>query len=115
MSPADSIEEQLPSTLEDLTSLVAIQSVSADPARAAEVERSAQAVADLIRGVDPADVAVVRAGLGAPAVIARIWCKPAISVIGLDATPVAQAANALIPVAQVKVSLRVAPDRHCRS
>jgi acetylornithine deacetylase/succinyl-diaminopimelate desuccinylase-like protein len=71
MSPADSIEDQLPGALEDLASLVAIQSVSADPARAAEVERSAEAVADLIRSLGWAYVEVVRAGTGSPSVIAR--------------------------------------------
>src|SRR5215210_7591274 len=71
MSPADSVEDQLPGVLEDLASLVAIQSVSADPARAHEVERSAKAVADLIRGLKPADVTVLRAGAGAPAVVAH--------------------------------------------
>lgn len=64
------VEAQLPSVLNDLTSLVAIESVSADPARRGEVKRSAEAVAELLVGVGCPDVRIVEAG-GAPAVIAR--------------------------------------------
>ena len=39
----------------------------------------------------------------------RIWTRPAISVIGIDAPRVAEASNTLIPVARAKVSMRVAP------
>jgi acetylornithine deacetylase/succinyl-diaminopimelate desuccinylase-like protein len=39
----------------------------------------------------------------------RIWAKPSITVIGLDATPVAKASNTLIPSARAKVSMRLAP------
>jgi acetylornithine deacetylase/succinyl-diaminopimelate desuccinylase-like protein len=39
----------------------------------------------------------------------RIWTRPAISVIAVDAPRVADASNTLIPVARAKVSLRVAP------
>jgi cysteinylglycine-S-conjugate dipeptidase len=41
--------------------------------------------------------------------VERMWCKPAISVIALDATPVAKASNTLIPSARAKISLRLAP------
>ncbi|ROT32458.1 dipeptidase [Micromonospora sp. HM5-17] len=39
----------------------------------------------------------------------RIWTKPAISVIGLDAPPTAEAPNALVPTAKAKLSVRLAP------
>jgi acetylornithine deacetylase/succinyl-diaminopimelate desuccinylase-like protein len=39
----------------------------------------------------------------------RIWTRPAISVIAIDAPSVADASNTLVPVARAKVSLRVAP------
>jgi len=39
----------------------------------------------------------------------RLWAKPAITVIGIDTTPVAAASNTLIPRARAKISLRVAP------
>jgi len=39
----------------------------------------------------------------------RLWAKPAITVIGIDTTPIAKASNTLIPRASAKVSMRVAP------
>ena len=48
--------------------------------------------------------------LGSGSVVERLWAKPAISVIALDATRVADASNTLHPVARATVSLRVAPD-----
>ncbi|GFG75258.1 dipeptidase [Mycobacterium botniense] len=47
--------------------------------------------------------------IGSGSVTRRLWAKPAITVIGLDTTPVAQASNTLIPRARAKVSMRVAP------
>ncbi len=64
------ITEQLPGVLADLRALVAIESVSADPDRASEVQRSAEAVAQLVTDLGCADVKIVAAG-GAPAVIAH--------------------------------------------
>ena len=39
----------------------------------------------------------------------RLWAKPAITVIGIDTTPIASSSNTLIPRAQAKISMRVAP------
>jgi acetylornithine deacetylase/succinyl-diaminopimelate desuccinylase-like protein len=47
--------------------------------------------------------------LGDGTVVERLWTRPAISVIGIDTTPIASASNTLIPAARAKVSLRVAP------
>lgn len=47
--------------------------------------------------------------IGSGSVAQRLWAKPAITVVGFDATPVARASNTLIPRARAKVSLRVAP------
>ncbi|MFL5767479.1 MAG: peptidase dimerization domain-containing protein, partial [Actinomycetota bacterium] len=41
----------------------------------------------------------------------RIWSKPAITVIGIDAPTVAGAFNQLVPTARAKISLRVAPGQ----
>ncbi|ROR92630.1 dipeptidase [Nocardioides aurantiacus] len=70
------VQAELPRLRSDLEDLVRIESVSADPARAAEVQRSAEAVAALFRGEGFEDTAIVsaREDGGAPAVIAR---KPA--------------------------------------
>jgi acetylornithine deacetylase/succinyl-diaminopimelate desuccinylase-like protein len=59
------VHEILPGLLEDLKDLVRIQSVSADPARLAEVEKSARKTAELLTAVG-ADVEIVRASQGAP-------------------------------------------------
>ncbi|MGB7507830.1 MAG: dipeptidase [Mycobacterium sp.] len=47
--------------------------------------------------------------IGSGSVAQRLWAKPAITVIGIDATPIAQSSNTLIPKARAKVSMRVAP------
>lgn len=69
------VQEVLPSVRSDLEDLVRIESVWADPARRGEVQRSAQAVADLLRGAGFDDVRIVAEG-GAPAVIARHPAPP---------------------------------------
>ena len=71
MSLRDQVHAQLPGVLADLKDLVAIESVSADPSRAAEVERSAQRVEQLLVDTGCPDVRVIRANGGAPAVVGR--------------------------------------------
>ncbi|OBJ26656.1 dipeptidase [Mycobacterium colombiense] len=39
----------------------------------------------------------------------RLWAKPAITVIGINTTPIEKASNTLIPRARAKISMRVAP------
>ena len=65
------VTDLLPALRQDLEDLVRIESVSADPARASEVQRSAEAVADLFRAEKFATVDIVTADGGAPAVIAH--------------------------------------------
>jgi acetylornithine deacetylase/succinyl-diaminopimelate desuccinylase-like protein len=47
--------------------------------------------------------------IGSGGVTERLWAKPAITVIGIDTTPIAQSSNTLIPRARAKISMRVAP------
>jgi acetylornithine deacetylase/succinyl-diaminopimelate desuccinylase-like protein len=47
--------------------------------------------------------------IGSGSFVERIWYKPAVSVVAIDATPVAKASNTLIPVARAKISARIAP------
>jgi acetylornithine deacetylase/succinyl-diaminopimelate desuccinylase-like protein len=47
--------------------------------------------------------------IGTGSVTRRLWSKPAITVIGIDTTPIAQSSNTLIPRARAKISMRVAP------
>ncbi|MFH5823000.1 dipeptidase [Georgenia sp. AZ-5] len=60
-----------------------------------------------------ADASVVEgyrlAGTGPLA--ARLWTKPAISVIGLDATTVERSSNTIAPAARAKLSMRIAPGQ----
>jgi len=47
--------------------------------------------------------------IGSGSVAHRLWAKPAITVIGIDTTPIAKSSNTLIPSARAKISMRVAP------
>ncbi|QNI07911.1 dipeptidase [Mycobacterium kubicae] len=69
------VREVLPSVRRDLEDLVRIESVWADPARRAEVQRSAQSVAELLSQAGFGDVRIVSEG-GAPAVIAHHPAPP---------------------------------------
>jgi acetylornithine deacetylase/succinyl-diaminopimelate desuccinylase-like protein len=52
--------------------------------------------------------------IGSGSVPQRLWAKPAITVIGIDTTPIAASSNTLIPRARAKVSMRVAPGADAR-
>lgn len=47
--------------------------------------------------------------IGEGGLTSRTWSRPSVSVLAIDATPVSEASNTLIPVARAKVSLRIAP------
>jgi acetylornithine deacetylase/succinyl-diaminopimelate desuccinylase-like protein len=53
--------------------------------------------------------------IGSGSVVQRLWAKPAITVIGIDTTPIASSSNTLIPRARAKVSMRVAPGGDARA
>src|SRR5215831_18329484 len=84
-------------------------------------ERGDVAVAGVVRGTaDPLDLTEERlradSGLlngvrliGTGSLTGRLWARPAIAVIGLDAPPAEAASNTLIPAARATVSMRVAP------
>jgi acetylornithine deacetylase/succinyl-diaminopimelate desuccinylase-like protein len=66
----------------------------------------------------PEEMARTRAGvvdgvtqIGTGSISSRLWTRPAISVLALDAPPVSEAINQLVPVSRAKVSMRVAPDQ----
>jgi acetylornithine deacetylase/succinyl-diaminopimelate desuccinylase-like protein len=79
------------------------------------------AVDGLVRGeasplVYPEDRFRAEAGLldgvdliGTGRIVDRVWNRPAISVLGIDAPPTAGAPNALVPSAKAKLSVRIAP------
>ena len=70
------VDGVLPAVRDDLMRLVRIPSIWADPAHAGDTRRSAEAVAELARGAGAADVAIIAADGGAPAVVAH-WPAPA--------------------------------------
>lgn len=77
-------------------------------ASAAEVEFSEERVradAGLLDGVQQ---------IGSGPVVQRMWARPAITVIGIDTTPIDRASNTLVPSARAKVSMRVAPGGDAR-
>ncbi|MGI8693715.1 MAG: dipeptidase [Geodermatophilaceae bacterium] len=47
--------------------------------------------------------------IGSGSLTDRLWSKPSVTVIGIDAPTVADASPALLPVARAAISLRVAP------
>ena len=47
--------------------------------------------------------------IGDGSIAGRLWFGPAVSVLAIDAPPVSEAINQLVPVARAKVSLRLAP------
>jgi acetylornithine deacetylase/succinyl-diaminopimelate desuccinylase-like protein len=49
--------------------------------------------------------------VGTGPLAARLWTRPALTVIGIDAPPVATASNTLVPSARAKVSMRIAPGQ----
>jgi len=66
---------------------------------------------DLTEGQLRADAAMLDGVrlIGTGGLTDRLWARPALTVIGIDAPSVADASNTLLPVARAKVSLRVAP------
>ncbi|WP_172150064.1 dipeptidase [Isoptericola chiayiensis] len=52
---------------------------------------------------------------GEGTIAGRLWTKPAVAVIGLDATDVAHASNTLAPSAAAKLSVRIPPGVDPRS
>lgn len=48
--------------------------------------------------------------IGTGPLSARLWTKPSVTVIGIDAPSVREASNTLIPSAAAKISMRISPD-----
>ena len=75
---------EVPGVLTDLARLVAIPSISSEPAHHADVQASAEAVAALASALGCPDVRIVREG-GQPAVIARFPAPPGAPTVCLYA------------------------------
>ncbi|MEH3133599.1 MAG: dipeptidase [Mycolicibacterium neoaurum] len=97
---------RLLATLHDDQGNVAVEGLY--EAAAADVEFSDERVradSGLLDGVQQ---------IGSGPVVQRMWARPAITVIGIDTTPIAKASNTLVPSARAKVSMRVAPGGDAR-
>ncbi len=92
---------RLLATLHDDNGDVAIEGLHSSPGSDLEYEEERfRADAGLVDGVEL---------IGSGSIVERLWTRPAVSVIALDAPRVADASNTLLPVARAKVSLRLAP------
>lgn len=92
---------RLLATLHDDDGNVAVEGLY--EGRAADLDRGAYWVrteSGLLDGVTE---------IGSGSVAQRLWAKPAITVIGIDTTPIAKASNTLIARASAKISIRIAP------
>ena len=47
--------------------------------------------------------------IGSGTISSRLWSRPSVTVIGIDAPAVSDAANILIPQARARISMRIAP------
>ena len=93
---------RLLATLHDADGNVAIEGLSAMPEPELDYpENRLRAETGLLDGVRL---------LGEGPIAGRLWTKPTATVIGIDATSVADASNTLAPSARAKVSVRIAPD-----
>ena len=92
---------RLLATLHDEHGNVAIPGlVSGEAAQLDLTEAELREQAGMVEGVEL---------LGQGTLTSRMWTRPAVAVIGIDAPNVAESINQLIPVARAKVSVRIAP------
>lgn len=91
------------STLWNDDGSVAVAGMQARDAETPEyTEETLRDEAGLLEGTSP---------IGDGTILSRIWNKPSVTVIGIDATSVAAASNTLLPEVTVVISARVAPGQ----
>lgn len=94
---------RLIATLHDEEGNVAVDGLSVAPEPMVDYgEEDVRADAAVLDGVRLA---------GTGSIAGRMWSKPALAVIGLDAPSVAHASNTITPVATAKLSLRIPPGQ----
>ncbi|QTF71422.1 M20/M25/M40 family metallo-hydrolase [Arthrobacter woluwensis] len=100
---APTLLARLISTFHDERGNVAIEGlVSHDDSDVDMPEEDFRADASVLPGVQLA---------GEGSLTSRIWTKPALSIIGIDAPSIEVASNTLLPTARAKFSLRIAPGQ----
>src|SRR5262249_10936837 len=93
---------RLLATLHDAAGNVAVQGLGHDASSAPELsEQRLRDEASVLDGVRL---------IGSGPLTDRLWSRPAIAVIGIDAPSVRDGSQTLIPVARGKLSMRIAPN-----
>ncbi len=88
-------------TLHDDEGNVAVDGLHAGPAADVDYpEERLRAESGAVASID---------WIGSGSSVERLWTKPSMSVIGLDAPKVAGSSNTLVPAAKARLSLRIAP------
>jgi acetylornithine deacetylase/succinyl-diaminopimelate desuccinylase-like protein len=88
-------------TLHDEHGNVAIEGlVTAEPSDVDIAEDEFRSTAGVLPGVRL---------IGEGSISERVWARPAVSVVGIDAPSIRESSNQLVPVARARVSLRIAP------
>jgi acetylornithine deacetylase/succinyl-diaminopimelate desuccinylase-like protein len=94
---------RLLSTLHDDEGNVAIPGLDSEESDGLTIpEEMARSLAGVVDGVTQ---------IGTGSIASRLWTRPSISVLALDAPPVSEAINQLVPVSRAKVSMRIAPGQ----
>ncbi len=74
-----------------------------------EIEGSLDVPEDMARSQSRAIEGLELIGEGS--IASRLWTRPSVSILAIDAPPVAEAINQLVPVARAKVSMRIPPGQ----
>ena len=89
-------------TLHDAEGSVAVAGLKSSVASDLDYsEKRLREESGLLDGVQP---------IGTGSILTRLWTKPSITTIGIDAPSVATSSNTLAPQAAAKISMRIAPD-----
>lgn len=99
---------RLLATLHDAEGKVAVAGILSE-----EIDGSLDFPEELIRSQTGAVDGLELIGEGS--IPSRLWTRPAVSVLAIDAPPVAEAINQLVPVARAKVSMRIPPGQDTRA
>lgn len=100
---ANTVLIQLLATLHDPQGSVAVEGLISSPELEVEYsEEDFRADSGIVKSMKLA---------GKGSITSRLWSQPAISVIGMDITPVSEAANTLAATAKARISVRLAPGQ----
>lgn len=90
-------------SLHDDDGAVAVDGIASDEVGGPEILEE-----DLIEQTLPVDGLSL---IGTGSLASRLWARPSISVLAVDAVPIAEAINQLVPEARAKISMRIPPGQ----